>query len=197
MTSKIQPGEAGLRAEPNATSAENSQVGENREAVGSGATLTPQQRIAVVEEAISWVEARTPYVPHAQLKGLGCDCATFILCVYRQVGLIPEIDPGAYNVQEHLHHETTEYVDTILKYSDEIPEADAQPGDLVLWRVAHAFAHGGIVVAFPTVIHSMMKHGVIYSNANIDCFLQKRPRRFFRRNFLKPFTAESTKAHKG
>lgn len=148
-------------------------------------SLTPEQRAAVVTEAISWVEARTPYRAHAQLKGLGCDCATFIICIYRDLGIIPALDPGNYSVQAHLHTDTTEYVDTILKYCDEIPEAEAQPGDLVLWKVARAFAHGGIVIDFPTVIHSMTKHGVIYSNANLDDFLLRRQRRFFRRNFLK------------
>jgi cell wall-associated NlpC family hydrolase len=148
-------------------------------------TLTDTQRAAVVAEAIAWVEARTPYVPHARIMGLGCDCATFILCVYRQVGLIPEIDPGNYAVDAHLHTETTEYVDTILRFADEITEPEVQPGDLVLWLTAKAYAHGGIAVDFPTVIHSMMKHGVIYSNANVDNFFQRRKRRFFRRNFSK------------
>lgn len=141
--------------------------------------LTPEERIAVVAEAKSWVEARTPYIPHARLKGLGCDCATFIICIYQVLGLVPEIDPGNYSIQAHLHSETTQYVDTILQYADEIDEAQAQPGDLVLWRVARAFAHGGIIVSFPTVIHSMNRHGVIYSDANVDSFLKGRPRRFF------------------
>jgi cell wall-associated NlpC family hydrolase len=155
--------------------------------------LTALQRTEVIREAEAWVTSRTPYQPHAQLKGLGCDCATFILCVYRNCGLIPEIDPGSYSIDEHLHINTTKYVDTILKYSDEITEQDAQPGDLVLFRVARAFAHGAIVTSFPTVIHSMVKHGVIFSNADLDSFLLRRPRRFFRRNFLKPFTTEVTK----
>jgi cell wall-associated NlpC family hydrolase len=121
------------------------------------------QRAAVIREAEEWVTAKTKYIPHGQLKGVGCDCATFILCVYRTIGLIPEIDPGAYAIDEHLHTETTKYVDAILKYSDEITEEEARPGDLVLFRVAKAFAHGAIITAFPTVIHSMVKHGVIFS----------------------------------
>jgi cell wall-associated NlpC family hydrolase len=148
-------------------------------------SLSPEQRLAVVAEATAWMKAETPYIPHGRLKGIGCDCATFIICVYHNLQIIPAIDPGNYSVQAHLHTKTTEYVDAILKYCDEIPEAEAQPGDLVLWRVAHAFAHGGIIVDFPTVIHSMTKHGVIYSNANLDDFLLGRPRRFFRRNFSK------------
>jgi cell wall-associated NlpC family hydrolase len=127
------------------------------------------------------VEAQTPYVPHAKLKGAGCDCATFIICVYRDLALIPaDFDPGNYSIQAHLHSADTQYVDTVLQYADEITEAEAQPGDLVLWRVARAYAHGGIIVDFPVVIHSMNKHGVIYSNANLDSFLKNRHRRFFR-----------------
>jgi cell wall-associated NlpC family hydrolase len=146
--------------------------------------LTPEQRLAVVAEARAWVEAHTPYIPHAKKKGLGCDCATFILCVYRDLNLVPEIELGNYSIQAHLHSATTEYEETILQYAEEIQEAEAEPGDLVLWKVARAYAHGGIVVNFPTVIHSMQKHGVVYSDANVDAFLKGRPRRFFRRKPL-------------
>ena len=154
--------------------------------------LTPEQRAAVVAEARSWVEARTPYVPHARLKGIGCDCATFILCVYQNIGLVSEVDPGYYSIQAHLHSDDTQYVDTILRFADEITEQEVQPGDLALWRVARAFAHGGIVVAWPQAIHSMNIHGVIYSDANVDSFLKGRLRRFFRRNFSKLSTTEVT-----
>lgn len=143
--------------------------------------LTPEQREQVIAEGKEWVELRTPYVPHAKLKGAGCDCATFIICIYRSLGLIPaDFDPGSYSIQAHLHRDDTQYVDTVLQYADEITEPEAQPGDLILWRVARAYAHGGIIVAFPLVIHSMNKHGVIYSDANLDSFLKNRPRRFFR-----------------
>lgn len=143
--------------------------------------LTPEQRQQIVDEAKEWVSLGTPYVPHAKLKGLGCDCATFIVCVYRDLGLIPtDFDPGPYSIQAHLHRDDTQYVDTVLQYAEEITEPDAKSGDLILWKVARAYAHGGIIVDFPTVIHSMNKHGVVYSDANLDSFLKHRPRRFFR-----------------
>jgi cell wall-associated NlpC family hydrolase len=167
--------------------------------------LTPEQRALVVQEAREWVTARTPYRPHAKLKGIGCDCATFILCVYRDLGLVEDVDHGAYSIQAHLHkplneaHERllTQYVDTILRYADEIPEAEAQPGDMVLFKTAHAFAHGAIVINWPNVVHSCVGHGVMFADVSTDPHLKGRERRFFRRNFLKPFTTEDTKEHKG
>lgn len=151
---------------------------------------TAEDRERVVAEARSWVEAHTPYIPHARLKGLGCDCGSFILCVYRDLGLAPDVDLGNYSVQAHLHRADTQYIDTILRYADEITAAEALPGDLVVWKVARAYAHGAIVVSPPSsgrfmVIHSMNKLGVIYSDASIESFLKNRPRRFFRRNFSK------------
>jgi cell wall-associated NlpC family hydrolase len=162
--------------------------------------LTSEQRTAVVDEAKAWVTARTPYMPHAKLKGLGCDCATFILCVYRDLGMVEDVDPGCYSIQAHLHkpltpaHEQllTQYVDTILRYADEIPEAEAQPGDMVLFKTARAFAHGAIVIDWPTVAHAAIGHGVVFADVSIDPHLQRRERRFFRRNFNKNLTTDST-----
>jgi len=86
-----------------------------------------------------------------------------------------------YSIQVHLHKQDTQYVDTILEWAVEIPEAEAAPGDLVLYKVAHAFAHGGIIVEWPgVIIHAMQRAGVIYSHGTEDCFLLRRPRRFFR-----------------
>lgn len=166
-------------------------------AVDGEVFLTPEQRIAVVAEAIAWVEAKTPYMPHAKLKGLGCDCATFILCVYRDLGMVEDVDAGCYSIQAHLHkpltpaHEQllTQYVDTILRFADEIPEAEAQPGDMVLFKTARAFAHGAIVINWPTVAHAAIGHGVVFADVSIDPHLKPpRERRFFRRNFAKPTT---------
>jgi cell wall-associated NlpC family hydrolase len=156
--------------------------------------LSAEQRIAVVDEATAWVTAHTPYMPHAKLKGLGCDCATFILCVYRDLGMVEEVDHGCYSIQAHLHkpmseaHERllTQYVDTILRYADEIPEAEAQPGDMVLFKTARAFAHGAIVIDWPTVVHATIGHGVVFADVSIDPHLKPpRERRFFCRNFSK------------
>jgi cell wall-associated NlpC family hydrolase len=144
--------------------------------------ITVQQREQVVAEAKTWVEARTPYIPQGQIKGVGCDCATFLVCVYRAVGLIPaDFDPGFYDINAHMHKETVtkQYEETIRQFAVEIPEAEAQPGDLVLFRVAHAYAHGGIIVDYPQIIHSMNKHGVVYSNMQQDSFLLRRPKIFF------------------
>jgi cell wall-associated NlpC family hydrolase len=116
------------------------------------------------------------------MKGIGCDCATFLVCIYRELGLIPpDFDPGFYDINAHLHKNTVtpQYIDTVRRFAKEIPEADARPGDLVLFRVAHAFAHGGIVVDYPVIIHSMNRHGVIYSDMKQDSFLLRRPRVFF------------------
>src|SRR5581483_12448376 len=144
--------------------------------------LTEAQRELIVAEAKAWVEARTPYIAQGQLKGIGCDCATFLICTYRELGLIPqEFDPGSYSIQAHLHKATvtTQYLYTVREFAVEIPEAEARPGDLVLFRVAHAFAHGGIVLDYPNVVHSMNSKGVIYSDLTRDSFLLKRPRKFF------------------
>lgn len=143
---------------------------------------TQEERELIVKTAREWVEARTPYIPQGKLKAIGCDCATFVLCVYRDLGLVPDLDLGNYSIQAHLHRNTvtTQYIDTVREYADEITEEEAQPGDLVLFRVAYAFAHSGIVVEGTTVAHAMNQHGVIYSDYKKEAFLLNRPRKFFR-----------------
>jgi cell wall-associated NlpC family hydrolase len=143
---------------------------------------TQEQREQIVQTAKEWVLAKTPYIAQGQLKGVGCDCATFVLCVYRELGLVPEVDLGNYSVQAHLHKETvtTQYIDTVRQHAEEIPEAEAQPGDLVLFRVAHAFAHSGIILEGSTIAHAVNRIGVIYSDFQQDSTLKNRPRLFFR-----------------
>ncbi len=157
--------------------------------------LTPEQRLTVVAEAKDWVSARTPYIAHAKLKGIGCDCASFILAVYANVGMVEDVDLGWYSIQAHLHKplndehakQQRQYEDTILRYADEIPEAEAQPGDMVLFKTARAFAHGAIVIECEplTVAHAHIGLGVIFSEVNRDPHLRGREHKFFRRNFSK------------
>jgi cell wall-associated NlpC family hydrolase len=138
----------------------------------------PLQR--VIDAAKAWIG--TPYHPGARLRGIGVDCAQILVAVYSEAGFIPAIETGEYSIQVHLHQEDTQYVDTILEWAVEISESEAAPGDLVLYKVARAFAHGAIIAEWPgVIIHAMNRVGVIMSHGTEEGFLRKRPRRFFRR----------------
>lgn len=123
-------------------------------------TLTTEQRNAIVTEAKSW--NKTPYHGHSCLKGCGVDCGQLIYGVYRACGLVPEVDlPKDYALQVAKHRESTEYVDIVNRYFRDIPESEVQPGDLVVYKLGHAFSHAGIIVQWPGyVIHAEERHGV-------------------------------------
>lgn len=120
--------------------------------------LASEGRAAVVAEARSWL--RTPYHHHGTVKGVGVDCAMLPQAVYVACGLMQPADFGSYSPQWHIHHDEERYLAIVLSVAHEIP-GNPQPGDFVLWKFARCLAHGGIVTAWPRVIHAHARTGVI------------------------------------
>jgi NlpC/P60 family putative phage cell wall peptidase len=123
-------------------------------------TLTNEQRVAIVAEAKNWIG--TPYHGHSCLKGHGVDCGQLIYGVFRGCGLVSEIQlPKDYSLQVAKHRVSTEYVDIVDRFFQEIPESEAQPGDIVVYKLGHSFSHAAIIVSWPDyVIHAEEHHGV-------------------------------------
>jgi cell wall-associated NlpC family hydrolase len=112
--------------------------------------LNTEQRGAVISETESWMG--TPYAGWSCVKGAGVDCGQLLYGVYHNVGLIPEIDlPTDYPLYIGQHRASTEYVDLVLKFFREIPEAEVQPGDLVVWRLigSKSYCHGALIKSWP------------------------------------------------
>ncbi len=111
-----------------------------------------KMRSEVVNVARSWVG--TKYLSNAMVKGVGTDCAMLLLAVYREAGIVPEdFSPEAYSPQWHLHRGEEKYLEVVLKFAKEF---DGPPlvGDVVMFKVGRLFAHAGIVVEWPTIIHA-------------------------------------------
>ena len=135
-----------------------------------------EQRTAVVEEARSWL--RTPYHHQGRIKGVGVDCAMLLCDVYHQVGLIPYIDPRPYPVDWNQHRSTERYLEWVEQYAR--PVSAPQPGDIAVWRFGRCFAHGAIVVEWPTVIHAVLRErSCTTSDASIHSQLSRRPVVFY------------------
>ena len=111
------------------------------------------QRSAIVKEAESWLG--TKYVGWSCVKGPkgGVDCAQLIYGTFRNCGLIPVITdlPKDYPLNIGAHRASTLYIDLVLRYFREIPEAEVKPGDIVVWQLVNslAYCHGGIVINWP------------------------------------------------
>lgn len=136
-----------------------------------------ETRAAIVAEALSW--ERTPYLSHAKLKGVGCDCATLPAAVFAAVGIVSEINP-TYTADWMMHRDEEQFLSFVLPHAREIPEADLQPGDLVIWKFGRTFSHSAIVLDYPTVLHAVIRGGaVIRADMTVDVDLIDRPRKYF------------------
>jgi cell wall-associated NlpC family hydrolase len=138
-------------------------------------------RQRVVAEARSWL--RTPYRYGSQCKGTGADCVTFITAVFEACGLVSGAQPFGYSFHWHLGTDDEAYLREIARFFDEIA-GPPRPADLVLWKFGRVFAHGGIVIEWPLVIHALASSGVQLDDAlrhnGLACLAGKpRPRKFF------------------
>jgi NlpC/P60 family putative phage cell wall peptidase len=135
-------------------------------------------REQVVTEARTWIG--TPYLRRAHLKGIGCDCFTFLFEVYRACGIVsqPEVLEAERTIlsDDWFQHTTEErYVKWALRHASKLVEEvsyktlKAGPGDMVLIRAARSkvYNHGGIVTAWPHVIHCLTP-AVVEINASTD-----------------------------
>ena len=141
-----------------------------------------QRRIACTI-ARSWIG--TPYHHMGRVKGAGVDCAMFPLEVFREAGLIGDVEVPYYPADWMLHRSAEIYLGIVRRYAGEIeaPPATAGssvlPGDFVIYKFGRCFAHGAIVIDWPTVIHAVNGKGVILSDGEREGFLLGRQKRFF------------------
>jgi cell wall-associated NlpC family hydrolase len=150
-------------------------------------TPTAVSREAICAIARSWLG--TPYHHMGRLKGIGVDCAMFPLEVYREAGLIGDVEIPFYPPDWHLHRAEEVYLGVVEEYAREItlpgapeiraPAATAAGSDFVLYQFGRTWSHGAIVLNWPLIIHAVVQHGVILSDGERDGMLAGRRRRFF------------------
>jgi cell wall-associated NlpC family hydrolase len=124
--------------------------------------LTNEQRQHIVDVAKCWIG--TPYRGWSCVKGAGVDCGQLLKGVFEEAGHCNDgiTLPENYSLQVFQHRKDTTYIDYVNKYMREITEAEALPGDVVVYRLGLAFAHAAIVVAWPEhIIHAVEFQGVI------------------------------------
>jgi len=99
--------------------------------------------------------------------------------VYVDTGVVPPFDPRPYSPQWHLHRDDERYLGFLLERGIEVTEP--QPGDIMVWKIGRSFAHGGIVVGWPLVVHAYQPEGrVVESDISLPSPLSENKRqRFF------------------
>lgn len=111
-------------------------------------------RAKIETVARSWIG--TPFHDRAEVKGGGCDCATFLKCVFVEAGLIAPFDIGYYPAQFFLHSPEERYLSWMCKFGREIRPEHVQPGDVALYKIGLCFAHGALVISpgWPAIVHA-------------------------------------------
>lgn len=135
-----------------------------------------QERQAVIAEARKWYG--TPYAHRQMVLGAGVDCAMLLVAAYRDAGVATAVDVPAYPADWALHRDEEKYIDVLLRHCEEVPAP--LPGDVVLFQFGRAFSHGGVVVEWPSIIHSYLRVGCeLVADVTMDGRLAGRKRRFF------------------
>ena len=115
-----------------------------------------------VAEAKTWLN--TPYHHMGKIKGVGVDCGQFLIAVFENIGHLKpgEVNPGYYPPDWHLHRDEERYLGWIKSRCRKVTEAE--PGDIALFKFGRCVSHGGIVIAWPRIIHAYLDYGVIISS---------------------------------
>lgn len=152
-----------------------------------------KDRAAVVAEARSWIG--TPYRHMGRAKGPrgGVDCAQLVWCVFHACDLTPDMALEPYPPDFMLHADPVSrpgeispaerYMRIVLERAQEIDEATAKPGDLVLYRWGRVFSHGAIIVdpGWPCIVHAWANARAVIADIGDQHRLQRLNRKFFSR----------------
>lgn len=123
--------------------------------------MSAKQRVDVLLEANTWMG--TPYHHHGAIKGVGVDCAHYLIEVYSGTGAAPKCDPGAYPTDWHLHRSQEMFIEWVEK-SGGREIAQPMPGDIALFKFGRTFSHGAIMLTPTRLIHSLKDHGVVVND---------------------------------
>ena len=135
-----------------------------------------EERALVVAEAKSWIN--TPYHSNADIKGVGVDCGMLLVRVFVDTGLVAPFDPRPYPAQWNLHMKEERYMNIVKGYAHEIQTMPG-PGDVVLFHFGLCYAHGGIIVEWPFLVHALGPGKVHIINGDRGPFVKGLPRKFF------------------
>ena len=135
--------------------------------------ITAEQILA---EADSWL--LTPFHHRGLVKGVGVDCAHFLIGVFSAVGAFPLWQPEDYPPDWHLHRGEERFLGYLEQYANRVD--DPHPGDVAMFRFGRCVSHGSIIVRWPRIIHAYIGQGVVYADANTSPKLRGRIDTFWR-----------------
>ena len=121
------------------------------------ADTVPDRRAAVIAEAQSWIG--TPFHHGQMLKAAGCDCLTFIVGVFVSAGIVVRPKIPFYRPDFMMHQAEETYLLGLLEHGREVKAP--QPADVAIFKWGRIYAHAGIVVDWPWMLHAAPAIGVV------------------------------------
>lgn len=142
--------------------------------------MTAQEgRVAVWAEALTW--QRTPWVHRAHRKGVGVDCAQFLIAAFSGAGVIDWFDTGEYPRDWHIHRDQERMVPFVRKFCEEIDGSDLQMADIFVCKIGRVYSHAGIIGTWPQGIHAWVPAQIVtLCDLDRDRDLADVPKRYFR-----------------
>ncbi len=139
--------------------------------------MSEELRAAVLAEARTWIG--TPFHHEARVKGAGVDCLMLLAEVYERAGVIEHVDVPHYPPDWFLHQSWERYLEGVMQRAREI-DGPPRPADVALFKWGKCFAHGVIVVEWPTrVIHAYFPARIVLESSAKQPPLCNKPVRFF------------------
>jgi len=129
------------------------------------------ERQHLIEVARTWLG--TKFHDQQGLKGVGVDCAHLLAGVAIEAGVVKPFEIEPYSPQFMLHSGDERFIGYVERFAHEIAEADAQPGDIVLYKIGRSYAHGAIIVEWPkAVIHAFKTYGAVVETEPFEADLR-------------------------
>jgi cell wall-associated NlpC family hydrolase len=132
----------------------------------------------VIAEGMTYLG--TPYIAKARIKGVGVDCGGLLYNVYGKFfGPLPPF-PQDY-APDWCRQDTAErYIKFILPFVEQVRVPLA--GDIAVFHIGNAFAHGAIVLGGERFLHAFGRNGqgeVIVSKGRMLTRMSVVPPKFF------------------
>lgn len=122
--------------------------------------LEQSQREAVVAEALTWLGTKFHHC--ADVKGAGVDCAMLLYRSFVDTGVITDKpDPRPYSTQWFLHKKDRDDFVNMVRFLGGHEVEKPKRGDICVWKVGHAYAHGGIMMNENEFVHAWAGDGMV------------------------------------
>lgn len=106
----------------------------------------------------------------------GVDCAGLgMLMLKREKGVVIDESPLKYTAEQMRHYKSLKEIDALLKIGlkgwQEVPEKDAKPFDLCLYKIHGIECHCGMVVDEGHILHVEERHSVHYAPIRLQGYV--------------------------